>query len=142
MKDAGVLAKDIKNVLLAGAPSQTPRIQAMLGGVFEHIASDIQGSRPFSPADAVALGSAKQASILCLLAQSPEDIATVLSANQQPVVPSLPLSVSVLQRNGLVCQVFARGTALPVSRKISLTNGPQLTFFSGERPSAAGNFTL
>ena len=142
MKDAGVLAKDIQNVLLAGASSQTPRIQAMLAGVFEHIASDIQGSRSFSPADAVALGSAKQASMLCLLAESPEDIATVVSANQQPVVPSLPLSVSVLQRNGLVCPVFARGTALPVSRKISLTNGPQLTFFSGERPSAAGNFTL
>ena len=145
LKDAGLAISDVKNVLLAGGSSQMPRVKSMLAQVFNKPELEKETSGTVNPSEAVALGAARQATLLCMMAENNvEEIQKVVGGETNPTVMSLALTVGVEQKNGLIVPVFSRGNAVPASRTITLEHGSASTlkFYTGERPSAAGNFLL
>ena len=145
LKDAGLAIKDVKNVLLAGGSSQMPRIKSMLAQVFNKPELEKETSTTINPSEAVALGAARQATLLCMMAENDiEEIQKVVGGETKPTVMSLALSVGVQRKNGLVEPIFCRGNAVPATRTFTLEQGcgSTLSFYTGERPSASGNFLL
>lgn len=131
MKDAGVSASDIDEVILVGGQTRMPKVQEMVESIF--------GKEPrqdVNPDEVVALGAAIQGGILT------GDVDDV------EVKDRTPLSLGVETLGGVMEKMIEKNKEIPV--KISKTFGtvrdyqPEVTVsvFQGERDLVKGNELL
>ena len=151
LREAGVEQGDIRDVLVAGGCSPMPKLRSLLAGRFG--ASALRDWGRMSPTEAVALGCATQAQILCgaegaaageTKGEAKEEASTEVQgrATERPAVA---LRVGVVTAAGGVETVLCRGQLLPASGELTVNvgaGGVLVTLVEGARPRAADNRPL
>ena len=131
LKDAGVEAKDIDEVVLVGGMTRMPKIQEMVKGYF--------GKEPHkgvNPDEVVAIGAAVQAGILS------GDVKDVL------LLDVTPLSLGVLTLGGVSTRLIERNTTIPAKKTEVFSTASdsqtsvEIHVLQGEREMAKDNRTL
>lgn len=136
MKDAGVSASEIDEVILVGGMSRMPMVQTKVQEIF--------GKEPHkgvNPDEVVAIGAAIQGGVLT------GDVKDVL------LLDVVPLSLGIETLGGVMTKVIERNTTIPTEKKqvfsTAADNQPAVTIavMQGEREMAAdnkkiGNFDL
>ena len=150
LSTASLTIADIKDVLVAGGMAHSPLLKRSLALYFKNpsLISDDDASK-IKPSEAIALGCAKQAGVLCILAdaagQSNVDRESI-EKNLTGEVQSLTLSLGVGNRNGVCTKVFQRGSTVPNTKSVTMKYGVgedlKLKFFIGERADPAGNLLV
>jgi molecular chaperone DnaK len=136
LKDAGVTAADIKEVILVGGMTRVPRVQQIVKELF--------GREPFkgvNPDEAVAVGAAIQAGVL------KGDVKHLL------LLDVTPLSLGLETYGGVFTRLISRNTTIPTKKSNVFSTAQdgqtqvEIKVFQGEREMAndnklLGNFTL
>jgi molecular chaperone DnaK len=131
MKDAGVTAEQIEEVVLVGGQTRTPAVQERVTKVF--------GKEPHkgvNPDEVVAIGAAVQAGVLA------GEVKDVL------LLDVTPLSLGVETLGGVMTVLIPRNTTLPARKSevfsTAADNQPsvEIHVLQGERPLARDNRTL
>ncbi len=128
MKDAGVTAKDIAEVVLVGGMTRMPAVVEKVKELFEK--TPHQG---INPDEVVALGAAIQGGVL------QGDVKDVL------LLDVTPLSLGIETMGGVMTVLIERNSTIPTSKSqvfsTAADNQPavDIKIFQGERPMAADN---
>ena len=131
LKDAGIEAKSVDEVILVGGSTRIPMVQKMV--------TDFFGKEPnkgVNPDEVVAVGAAVQAGVLA------GEVTDVL------LLDVTPLSLGVETLGGVTDVVIERNTTIPVRKsKVYSTaddnqNQVEIHVLQGERPMASDNRTL
>src|SRR5260221_5066845 len=131
LKDAGVQARDIDEVVLVGGSTRMPKVQLLVRDIF--------GKEPHkgvNPDEVVAVGAAVQGGVLA------GDVKDVV------LLDVTPLSLGVETLGGLTTVIIPRNTTIPTkkSEKFSTAADNQTSVevhvLQGERPLAKDNRTL
>ncbi len=131
LKDAGVLAKDIDEVVLVGGMTRMPKIQQLVKDYF--------GKEPHkgvNPDEVVAIGAAVQAGILS------GDVKDVL------LLDVTPLSLGVETLGGVTTHLIERNTTIPAKKTEVFSTASdsqtsvEIHVLQGEREMAKDNRTL
>ncbi|HEX9368197.1 MAG TPA: molecular chaperone DnaK, partial [Vicinamibacterales bacterium] len=131
LKDAGVQARDIDEVVLVGGSTRMPKVQLLVRDMF--------GKEPHkgvNPDEVVAVGAAVQGGVLA------GDVKDVV------LLDVTPLSLGVETLGGLTTVIIPRNTTIPTkkSEKFSTAADNQTSVevhvLQGERPLAKDNRTL
>ncbi len=131
MKDAGVEAKDIDEVVLVGGQTRMPRIQALV--------KDLFGKEPHkgvNPDEVVAVGAAVQAGVLA------GDVKDLL------LLDVTPLTLAIETLGGVATPMIPRNTTIPTrktevfSTAADSQTSVEVHVLQGERPMARDNRTL
>src|SRR5437588_852225 len=131
LKDAGIDASKIDEVVLVGGQTRMPRIQTLVKELF--------GKEPHkgvNPDEVVAIGAAVQAGVLA------GDVKDLL------LLDVTPLTLSIETLGGVATQMIPRNTTIPTKKTETFStaadNQPsvEVHVMQGERPMAKDNRTL
>jgi molecular chaperone DnaK len=131
MKDAGVEAKDIDEVVLVGGQTRMPRIQALVKELF--------GKEPHkgvNPDEVVAVGAAVQAGVLA------GDVKDLL------LLDVTPLTLAIETLGGVATPMIPRNTTIPTRKTETFSTAAdsqtsvEVHVLQGERPMARDDRTL
>lgn len=128
MKDAGVSASDIGDVILVGGMTRMPSVQQKVKDVFGR-----EPHKGVNPDEAVAIGAAIQGGIIA------GDVKDVL------LLDVVPLTLGIETLGGVMTPLIERNTTIPSQKKqvfsTAADNQPAVTIvvLQGERPMAKDN---
>jgi molecular chaperone DnaK len=131
LKDAGVTAKDVDEVVLVGGQTRMPAVQQMV--------KDLFGKEPHkgvNPDEVVAIGAAIQAGVL------KGEVKDIL------LLDVTPLTLGVETMGGVSTALIPRNTTIPTSKTETFTTAAdgqtsvEVHVLQGERPMASENKTL
>src|SRR5579864_1921838 len=131
MKDAGISAKDVDEVVLVGGQTRMPAVQDMVKQVF--------GKDPHkgvNPDEVVAIGAAIQAGVL------KGEVKDIL------LLDVTPLTLGVETYGGVMTAMIPRNTTIPTSKTETYTTAAdgqtsvEVHVLQGERPMATENKSL
>ncbi|NCZ85651.1 MAG: molecular chaperone DnaK, partial [Burkholderiaceae bacterium] len=131
MKDAGVSASDIDDVILVGGQTRMPKVQEQVKAIFGK-----EPRKDVNPDEAVAVGAAIQGSVLA------GDRKDVL------LLDVTPLSLGIETLGGVMTKMIPKNTTIPTKHaqvfSTAEDNQPAVTIkcFQGEREMASANKLL
>ena len=131
LKDAGLTANQINNVVLVGGQTRMPKVHEMLKQFFGR--EPVKG---VNPDEAVALGAAIQAGVL------KGEVGEVL------LLDVTPLTLGIETLGGVATPLIPRNTTIPTSKSQIFSTAAdsqssvEIHVLQGERPMAADNRTL
>ncbi len=131
LKDAGVDASKIDEVVLVGGQTRMPRIQTLVKELFGK-----EPHRGVNPDEVVAIGAAVQAGVLA------GDVKDLL------LLDVTPLTLSIETLGGVATQMIPRNTTIPTKKTETFSTAAdsqpsvEVHVLQGERPLAKDNRTL
>src|ERR1700741_2861550 len=131
MKDAGVDASKINEVVLVGGQTRMPRIQALVKDLFGR-----EGHKGVNPDEVVAIGAAIQGGVL------KGEVKDLL------LLDVTPLTLAIETLGGVATPMIPRNTTIPTKKTETFStaadnqNSVEIHVLQGERPMAAQNRTL
>jgi molecular chaperone DnaK len=131
MKDAGVDASKIDEVVLVGGQTRMPKIQEMVKQLFGK-----EPHRGVNPDEVVAIGAAVQAGVLA------GEVKDLL------LLDVTPLTLSIETLGGVATPMITRNTTIPTKKTETFSTAAdsqtevEVHVLQGERPMAAQNRTL
>jgi molecular chaperone DnaK len=131
MKDAGVDASKIDEVVLVGGQTRMPKIQQLVKELFGK-----EPNKGVNPDEVVAIGAAIQGGVLA------GDVKDLL------LLDVTPLTLSIETMGGVATSMIARNTTIPTKKTETFSTAAdnqtevEVHVLQGERPMAAQNRTL
>ncbi|MBK8814799.1 MAG: molecular chaperone DnaK [Methylococcaceae bacterium] len=131
LKDSGLTAKDIHDVILVGGQTRMPKVQEMVKNIFGK-----EPRKDVNPDEAVAMGAAIQAGVLA------GDVKDVL------LLDVIPLSLGIETMGGVMTKLIEKNTTIPTnaSQVFSTADDNQtavtIHVLQGEREIASANKSL
>ena len=131
LKDAGIDASKIDEVVLVGGQTRMPKIQQMVKDLFGK-----EPNKGVNPDEVVAIGAAVQAGVLA------GEVKDLL------LLDVTPLTLSIETMGGVATSMIARNTTIPTKKSETFSTAAdnqtevEVHVLQGERPMAAQNRTL
>ena len=131
LKDAGLSASDIKEVILVGGSTRMPMVQGLVEKIMGKSAN-----RSVNPDEVVAVGAALQAGVLS------GEVSDIL------LLDVTPLSLGLETLGGVMTKLIERNTTIPVRKTEVFSTaddnqpGVDIHVLQGERSMATDNITL
>jgi molecular chaperone DnaK len=131
LKDAGITARDVNEVVLVGGQTRMPAVQEMVKQVFNK-----EPHKGVNPDEVVAIGAAIQAGVL------KGEVKDIL------LLDVTPLTLGVETYGGVMTPMIARNTTIPTSKTETYTTAAdgqtsvEVHVLQGERPMATENKSL